>query len=275
LLFSRILTAPVKKLVAAVRRVSGGELGVTVPVVSRDEFGDLASSFNDMSASLQVKQQLIDSQREENDELLKSLMPEPVARRYREGEENISTEHRDVSVIYAQILGFDDYSRTMSAEQSVTMLNSLVEAFDGAAERHGVERVRSMQDNGLLATCGLVVPRVDHATRTIAFAKELTEILDRFNGQHDARLSLRVGIDSGRVTSGLVGQRSTVYALWGEAVDLAHRVREATRSAGIFVSDRVHEAAMGIYSFSEAGTITGAAGTEKVWHLDLGKRQQS
>ena len=39
------------------------------------------------------------------------------------------------------------------------MLNALVEAFDGAAERHGVEQVRSMQDNGLLATCGLVVPR--------------------------------------------------------------------------------------------------------------------
>ena len=273
MLFARILTHPVKRLVAAVQRVSGGELGVTVPVTSRDEFGELASSFNDMSASLLTKQQLIDAQRHENDELLKSLMPEPVARRYREGEENISTVHRDVSVIYAQILGFDDYSRALPAEQSVSMLNSLVEAFDGAAERHGVERVRSMQDNGLLATCGLVVPRVDHATRTIAFAKDLTEILDRFNLQHDATLSIRVGIDSGQVTSGLVGERSTVYALWGEAVDLAHRVHESTRSAGIFVSDRVHQAAVGIYPFTEAGTLTGAAGTETVWRLDIGTRQ--
>lgn len=273
MLFARILTRPVKQLVAAVQRVSGGELGVRVPVTSRDEFGELASSFNDMSASLLTKQQLIDTQRQENDELLKSLMPEPVARRYREGEENISTVHRDVSVIYAQILGFDDYSRELKAEQSVSMLNSLVEAFDGAAERHGVERVRSMQDNGLLATCGLVVPRVDHATRTIAFAKELTEILDRFNNQNDADLSIRVGIDSGQVTSGLVGERSTVYALWGEAVDLAHRVRESTRSAGIFVSDRIHQAAMGIYPFTEAGTLTGPSGTETVWRLDVGTRQ--
>ena len=273
MLFARILTQPVKRLVAAVQRVSGGELGITVPVTSRDEFGELASSFNDMSASLATKQQLIDEQRQENDELLKSLMPEPVARRYREGEENISTVHRDVSVIYAQILGFDEYSRALSAEQSVSMLNSLVEAFDGAAERHGVERVRSMQDNGLLATCGLVVPRVDHATRTIAFAKELAEILERFNTQHEAGLSIRVGIDSGQVTSGLVGERSTVYALWGEAVDLAHRVRESTRSAGVFVSDRVHEAAMGIYPFTEAGTLSGPEGTETVWRLDVGTRQ--
>jgi class 3 adenylate cyclase len=272
LLFARILTQPVKKLVAAVQRVSGGELGVTVPVTSRDEFGELASSFNDMSSSLQTKQQLIDTQRHENDELLKSLMPETVARRYREGEENISTQHRDVSVIYAQLLGFDEFSRSLPSEQSVSMLNSLVEAFDGAAERHGVERVRSMQDNGLLATCGLVVPRVDHASRTIAFARELIDILERFNDRHDAALSMRVGIDSGPVTSGLVGERSTVYALWGEAVDLAHQVRDASRSPGIFVSSRVHDAVAGIYPFGEAGTITGAGGAETVWRLTVGAR---
>jgi class 3 adenylate cyclase len=272
LLFSRILTRPVTILADAVRRVSGGELGVTVPVISRDEFGQLASNFNDMSASLQTKQLLIDEQRRENDQLLSTLMPEPEARRFREGEENISTQHRDVSVIYAQFLGFDEFSRSLPSEQSVSILNSIVEAFDGAAERHGVEQVRSMQDNGLLATCGLVVPRVDHASRTIAFATELTEIVARFNDQHGAGLAMRAGIDSGPVTSGLVGERSTVYALWGEAVDLAHRVHAATESPGIFVSDRVHDTVTGIYEFSEAGTITDLAGTARVWQLDISTR---
>ena len=272
LLFSRILTRPIKSLGAAVRRVAGGELGVSVPVTARDEIGELASAFNDMSASLQTKQLLIDEQRRENDELLASLMPESVARRYRDGEENISTHYRDVSVIYIQLLGFDEFSRSMPSGESVAMLNSLVESFDGAAERHGVEQVRSMQDNGLLATCGLVVPRVDHASRTIAFAQELTEIVSRFNDQHDARLAIRAGIDSGPVTSGLVGQRSKIYALWGEAVDLANRVHAATKTAGVFVSDRVHDAVVGIYSFTDAGTLSGAEGNEPVWRLDVGTR---
>ena len=273
LLFARILTRPVRVLADGVRRIAGGEVGVAVPVTSTDEFGELAAAFNDMSTSLQTKQQLLEEQQRENDELLRSLMPEPVAKRYREGEENISTQHRDVSVVYAQLLGFDDFSRSMPTEQSVAMLNSIVEAFDGAAERHGIEQVRSMQDNGLLATCGLVVPRVDHDSRTIAFAKELVEILERFNNQHGAQLSMRIGIDSGPVTSGLVGERSTVYALWGEAVDLAHRVRDATRSPGIFISDRVRDSVVGIYPFSEAGTLAGAAGTQTVWRLDFGTRQ--
>jgi class 3 adenylate cyclase len=116
----------------------------------------------------------------------------------------------------------------------------------------------------------LVVPRVDHASRIIAFAIEVTEILDSFNDQNGAALTVRIGIDSGPVTSGLVGQRSTIYALWGEAVDLAHRVHSAVGSAGIFVSNRVRDAVFGIYSFSDAGTITGVAGPEKVWRLDAG-----
>lgn len=275
LLFSRILTRPVTAIADAVRRIGGGEVGVTVPITSKDEFGELASAFNDMSAGLQTKQQLIDAQQRENDQLLNSLMPEPVAQRYREGEANISTQHRDVSVIYAQLLGFDDFSSQLPSEESVSMLSSLVESFDGAAERHGVEQVRSMQDTGLLATCGLVVPRVDHASRTIAFAKELTEIVARFNDQHDTGLTMRVGIDSGPVTSGLVGERSTIYALWGEAVDLAHRVHAATKSAGIFVSERVRDAVVGIYPFSEAGTINGANGTETVWRLEIAARQHA
>lgn len=76
------------------------------------------------------------------------------------------------------------------------------------------------------------------------------------------------------MTSGLVGQRSTIYALWGEAVDLANRVHAANDSAGVFVSDRVHEAVLGIYSFSPAGTVNAeGGGTETVWRLEDTARQ--
>ncbi len=272
LIFSRILTRPVNRLASAVRRVSAGELGIHVPVTTGDEFGDLAASFNDMSASLRTKQQLLDEQRQENDELLHSLMPESLARRYRKGEENISNAHRDVTVIYVQLIGFEEFARGLTSDGSMAMLNSLVEAFDDAAERHSIEQVRRLQDNGLLATCGLVVPRVDHASRTIAFATELTDIVNRFNEQHESQLAIRAGIDSGPMSSGLIGQRSKVYALWGEAVDLAHRVHDATRVPGVFVSNRVHDSVDGIYRFVQAGTLTGAV-DDAVWELELGARR--
>lgn len=274
LLFSRIFTRPLTRLADAVRRVSGGERGVVVPVTTKDEIGDLGAAFNEMSNALQVKQELLDEQRRENDQLLASLMPEAVARRYREGEETISSDYRDVSVIYAELVGFDAFTRKTSSDVSVNLLNSIIEGIDEAAERHGIERVRHLH-NGFLATCGLVVPRVDHASRTVAFASELTEIIERTNVQHDAQLAIRAGIDSGAVSSGLIGQRSRVYDLWGEAVDLAHRVHAATNGPGVFVSSRVHDALDGIYAFSAAGTVPGDGADETIWALELTARRLS
>lgn len=274
LLFSRIFTRPLTRLADAVRRVSGGERGVAVPVTTKDEIGDLGAAFNDMSNALEVKQELLDEQRRENDQLLASLMPETVARRYREGEETISSDYRDVSVIYAELVGFDAFSRTASSDDSVGLLNSIIEGIDEAAERHGIERVRHLH-NGFLATCGLVVPRVDHASRTVAFASELTEIIERANVQHDAQLAIRAGIDSGAVSSGLIGQRAKVYDLWGEAVDLAHRVQAATRGPGVFVSSQVHDALDGIYSFTPAGTVSGEGHSDTIWSLELTARRLS
>jgi len=70
-----------------------------------------------------------------------------------------------------------------------------------------------------------------------------------------------------------VGQRSTIYALWGEAVDLANRVHAANKVPGVFVSDRVRDSVLGIYTFAEAGTVAGEDGTESVWRLDNTVRQ--
>lgn len=268
LILSRLLTRPLTKLAAAVRRVTSGELGVTVPVTTKDEFGELAAEFNDMSASLRTKQELIDEQRRENDELLAALMPEPVARRFRDGEKTISGDYRDVSVVYAELLNFKEFAQSLSSEESVRSLNILIEAFDAAAEHHGIERVRSLH-NGFLATCGLVVPRVDHASRTVAFAIELVGVIELFNDQHGAQLAVRIGIDSGLVSSGLIGQRSKIYDLWGEAVDLAHRVHAASNRPGVFVSNGVRDSLTAFHTFTEAGTVTGAEGTEQVWSLQL------
>lgn len=271
LLLSRILTRPVGQLVTAVRRVRSGEVGVTVPVTTKDEFGELASEFNDMSASLRTKQELIEAQRRENDELLATVMPGPVAQRYRDGEETISEDYRDVSVIYAELLNFQEFAASLSSEESVRLLNTLIEAFDAAAEHHGVERIRNLH-NGFLATCGLMVPRVDHAGRTAAFAAELVEVVELFNEQHGATLALRAGIDSGPVSSGLIGQRARIYDLWGEAVDLAHRVHAASNRPGVFVSNRVHDSLAAFYTFTEEGSVDGTDGREPVWALQVPAR---
>jgi class 3 adenylate cyclase len=266
LALAQVFTRPIRTLVAAVRRVAGGELATEVPIRSRDEFGDLAGAFNDMSRTLQIKQDLIDEQRTENDKLLHTLMPDPVARRYREGEDVIAQTHDDVAVVFADLVGFDDFAAGFSPEEELRALNELLHGFDDAAEQHGVEKVRMLRE-GYLASCGLVVPRVDNVRRIVEFTLAIRKVVARFNSTHDAALELRAGIDCGAVKSGVVGRASVAYDMWGEAVSLANRVQGSGGRPGIFVTDRVRKAMADSVPFAEAGTIDTHTGTESVWEI--------
>jgi methyl-accepting chemotaxis protein len=146
LILAQIFVRPVRRLVTGVRQVAAGDLSVEVQVKTKDEFGDLGAAFNDMSRSLRTKQELLEEQQAENDRLLLTLMPEAVANRYRQGEETISLDHQDVSVVYADIVGFDALSSQLPSEQSLALLNELV--------RSGTERclVHQCRTGGLGAS---------------------------------------------------------------------------------------------------------------------------
>lgn len=264
LLLAQVFTRPIHRLVGAVHRVAAGDLDVQVPHGARDEFGDLGSAFNDMASSLRIKQGLIDEQHVENEKLLHTLMPESVAERYKQGDEAITEAHDNVSVVFAELIGFDDHSEKITAADEIAELNTLMRGFDEAAERAGVEKVRTLR-GGYLASSGLVVPRVDNARRAVEFARGLLEVIERFNAQHDAGIALRVGVDTGTVTSGLVARTSLAYDLWGDAVNLAYRVRSVTGEPGIYVSQAVHDRTQGMFDYDEVGTVDVRGKAETVW----------
>lgn len=266
LLLAQVFARPVRRLVDAVRKVAGGDLAVQVPEGSRDEFGDLGTAFNDMAASLRVKQELIDAQRDENQKLLLTLMPSTVAERYKKGEETISEEHDDVSVVYAELVGFDEFSSSLSSEQEIVQLNLLMRGFDEAAQKAGVEKVRTLR-GGYLASSGLIVPRVDNVRRAVEFASEMREVVQRFNAQHGSQIDLRAGVDTGTVTSGLVARTTLAYDLWGDAVSLAYRVRSVTGDPGVYVSQAVRDRLQDSVSFVEAGALDLQGTPQIVWRL--------
>jgi class 3 adenylate cyclase len=266
LLLAQIFSRPIKKMLVGVRRVAAGDLGVQVPSSTTDEFADLAGAFNDMSRSLQLKQDLLDAEQAEHQRLPLSMMPESVAERYQQGEETISQEHQDVAVLFADIVGFDDYARGLDATVSLSQLNEIVRQFDEAAARLGVERVRTLR-SGYLASVGLTQPRVDNTLRALDFAREMDAIVQRFNNTNGASLGLRAELDAGHVTSGLVGRSSVIYDMWGEAVNLAYRVQAAGYGAGIYVSQQVYERLRDAAEFEPAPAIETSAGSEQVWKL--------
>jgi class 3 adenylate cyclase len=266
MLLARLFVRPIRRLEAGAQRISSGAYGTTIPVVSRDEFGDLTVAFNDMSRNLAIKEDLLNEQRRENDRIMLSLMPEQVVARYREGEETIAQDHQDVTVIFADIVGLEELSAGLTSDESLAIVNKLVRQFDSAAESLGIERVRTLR-NGYLASCGLNVPRIDNVRRTVDFALEMNRIVDRFNGGGDYSLKLRAGIDTGRVSSGLVGRASLAYDMWGAAVDLAYQVQSGSPQPGVYVTSDVYDAMRDTRQFTAAGDVTVDGESQPIWRL--------
>ena len=238
-ILSYYFVKPIRALIDGFRKVGKGDTEVRVKVRSKDEFRELANSFNEMVDNLDHQKKLVQQKNEENEELLLSILPEPVAKRVQGGEESISDSFSNVTVLFADIGGFSELSGTLSASETVNFINDLVLAFDDAAERHGVEKHKTI-GSGYMAVCGLSVPRLDQARRAIEFAKDMLRIIRRFNREKNIDLKLRIGINSGSVVAGIVGRDKFIYDLWGDTVNIAGRLQSQGEWNTIQITQNVY-----------------------------------
>ncbi len=265
-ILAQVFLRPIRRLEAGVERISAGDYNVDIPVETRDEIGDLTGMFNEMSRSLSVKEDLLNEQRGQIRRLLHSVMPVPIAEKIGKGEEIAAREHPNATVVYADIAGLDRIQADLEAGESLRIVNEIFRQFDAAAAEFDVERVRTVR-NGFLGSCGLTTPRLDSIRRTVDFALECQRIIERFNNEAALNLSLRVGIDTGNVRSGLVGEAGPVFDMWGNVVNLAQRIKNNVPQSGIYVTSRVFDAISETMSFTDAGTVDADGSRERIWRL--------
>lgn len=238
-LLSYYFVRPIRALIDGFRQVGKGNTDVKIQVKSKDEFRELANSFNEMVDKLDHQKKLVQEKNEENEQLLLSILPEPVAKRVKQGEESIGDSYSNVTVLFADLGGFSELSDTLPANETVGFLNDLINAFDDAAEKHGVEKHKTI-GSGYMAVCGLSVPRLDQAKRVIDFAKDMLRILRRFNREKNVNLQLRIGVNSGSVVAGIVGRDKFIYDLWGDTVNIANRLQSQGEWNTIQVTKNVY-----------------------------------
>lgn len=266
-LLAQVFLRPIRRLEAGVQRIAAGDFNVEIPVETRDEIGELTGMFNEMSRSLSVKEDMLTEQRTQIKSLLRSLMPGPIADKVYAGEEITARDHPNVTVVYADITGLDRIQTELESGEYLDLIGELIRQFDAAAAEYDVERVHPVR-NGFLGSCGLTTPRLDNVRQTLEFAVECMRIIERFNGETGMRLGLRAGIDAGTVSTGLVGQASPIFDMWGTAVTLASRIKNGAPEAGIYVTSRVHDALAETARFTSAGTVETGGTSEPVWRFE-------
>jgi class 3 adenylate cyclase len=243
-----VFVKPINQLIAGARQVAAGQLDAITNLQSHDEFGELVQSFNLMVASLREQTELVAAKGLEQEQLLLSIVPNAIAKRIRQGEHDIGEVVNNVTVLFADLVGFSRLLDTLPPHESINFLSDLVTTFDEAADRYGIEKIKTIGDR-YLAVCGLSVPYLDHDKRAIDFAMEMQAIVRRFCQEYNLSLELSAGINSGEIISGIVGKHKFVYDIWGETINLASTFCNACPDGAIIVSADICKRLSDIYTF--------------------------
>lgn len=244
---SHYLVKPLHKLEEGARKIGSGDMSVRVRVKSKDEFGALARVFNHMAENLQIKKEELEAKGREHLELLLSILPASAVAQRMEGDTQATKQFADVTVLYAEFHGLEDLDKSLGEKKSLNLLSDLVAACDEAAEKSGVEKVRTVGAS-YLGVCGLSISRPDHSARIAQFAKEMVRIIESFNREHKVSLKLSIGINSGPVVGGVVGRQKFLYDLWGDTVTIATRLATGQENV-ILVTRPVHDKLLDLHQF--------------------------
>lgn len=248
-------TRPISELMQGVRKLSRGDTDVHIELNRNDEYGELAKTFNHTAHLINKQQQQIQQSESEKHRLLLNIMPEKAARQFEHKQQEFAERFNNVSVLYTSLRGFSAYADKLAPQEAIEQLNNLLDSFDNAAEQQGVERVKTVGDS-YVAASGLNVSRLDHANRCVNLAMKLIEQVAQFNREHHTELSIRIGIHSGPVVAGVIGRDKFAYDLWGEAIQIASRIRFEGASNSVIISAQTYERLTTPELFSHSTEIT-------------------
>ena len=173
----------------------------------------------------------------------------------------------NVAVLFSDLTGFAKLSNSLTAHETVGILNDLVSSFDEAADRCGIEKIKTIGDS-YMAVCGLSVPYLDHDKRAIDFALEMLKIVRRFNHERGFQLNVSVGINSGDTVAGIVGKNKFIYDIWGNTINIASALKSACPPGSILVSEDVHSHLYDLYKFEPTeATVENGKNPLKAWRL--------
>ena len=188
-----------------------------------------------------------------SDALLLNILPDEIVDRLKEGERVIADRFDDASVLFADIADFTPMSATMEADELVDLLNEVFTELDALADRHAVEKIKTIGDAYMVAA-GVPTPRPDHAEALADLALDIAALVAdrRFRGRE---ISFRIGINSGPVVAGVIGEQKFIYDLWGDAVNVASRMESHGRAGRIQITESTRRHLDGRYIITPGGSV--------------------
>lgn len=210
------------------------------------------------------------SQKEKIEELLLNILPKAIAERLQEGQSIIADSFSEVSVLFADLVGFTNFASQRSAAKTVKVLNQIFSQFDELSLRHGLEKIKTMGD-AYMVVGGLPEPQENHAFAIAQMALDMQAAVARFNVENNHNFSLRIGINIGGVVAGVIGLTKFSYDLWGDTVNVAQRMESSGIPGEIQVTAAVYDRLKDKFLFKKRGAVEIKGKGEMMVYLLVGR----
>jgi adenylate cyclase len=274
LLLQRILITPISQLrddlteAGAAAGKENSPMFYTFYQTRKDELGEVAIAFCQMYH--QIRHEIRDRKRaeaaliaeqEKSERLLLNVLPGAIAKRLKENSGALASRFDEVTILFADIVGFTQLASQMAPLELLTQLNGIFSAFDKLTERYGLEKIKTIGDAYMIVG-GIPTPRPDHAIAVLEMAIEMLAVTEEFHQPDGQPYQLRIGINTGPVIAGVIGRQKFSYDLWGDAVNIASRMESHGLVGHIQVTPTTYDRLQHLYRFEKrTGLVIKSVGT--------------
>jgi len=213
----------------------------------------------------------LSQEKERSEQLLLNILPADIADRLKLNNESPAEHFEEVTILFADIVGFTDLSARTEPMQLVAGLNQIFSAFDEMTEKHGLEKIKTIGD-AYMVVGGLPTPRLNHAEAIADMALEMQAYMKTLESNLGESLQIRIGINTGSVIAGVIGIKKFIYDLWGDAVNVASRMESHGQPDYIQVTNTTYERLKDKYILEERGSIFVKGRGEMITYWLVGRR---
>jgi class 3 adenylate cyclase len=234
----------VSRLLATLYLVSFGVLG-----------GLAAYRLERFSRQVFLRERQVDEERLRSEGLLLNILPQAIVEKLKTSSGGrIAQAFDQVSVVFADAVGSTDQAARSSPEAFADALDALFRRFDQIADRHGLEKIKTIGD-AYMAVAGAPVPMGHHAEAAVAMAVDVLNEARECRWPSGEPVVMRVGVATGPAVAGVIGERKFAYDLWGDTVNLAARLEEYGEPGRVLVSESTARQLSDRYEFGPAQTL--------------------
>ncbi len=218
----------------------------TTPAIVEGFLTDITNR-KEIEEALRVEQ-------ERSERLLLNILPASIADQLKRSSRSIAYRFDEVTILFADIVNFTELSGALPPTDLVDLLNEIFSAFDHLAERHRLEKIKTIGD-AYMVVGGVPSALPNHIQAIAEMALDMQAAIAQFRRQDQSQFRLRIGIDTGPVVAGVIGLKKFSYDLWGDAVNVASRMESQGQADGIQVTTTVYEQLKTQYVFEQRGAI--------------------